>query len=510
MNVTGGLLHVHSEEDTIIGVATDATTSMGLLNVSGQGGFLGEVPVKLGEGTGASGFLGVADDGQAVIQNNLILGSNGGAGYVSLSGNGSLNVDDLDVSLGYVSFVSQSDASLLVTNKNQLYFEQMVATGKIRLQGAVVTNPFESVFWVDRDTLTLASSFHEGFIGSGSDWNDDANWVDGTSPGGDATLDEVLYVMKGSTVNHTAAQGTTTVTGHFCLGRPGHGSGTMNLSGGTVHVNSVENVIIGAADGTGSGNGLLNISDNALFVSNGQVTLGSGVGSFGVMDISDDGIGGILADLAFGEAGGIGFVVLADSGSLVANDLLFSSGWLSFADSSDASLTVLDKDQAYFESLVADEWIRIDNIPVTGAFADYFQVDGSTLSLVGQLLAGDLDGDGFVGGNDLDIIRSFWGQSVTPGNLLHGDASANGVCSGQDLDIVRAHWGEGTPPGTSAVPEPSTWIGLLSFLTANLILGRSHKRRPALCGLPQSAALVHHRPSPGGNLAQDGPDAGPS
>ena len=69
---------------------------------------------------------------------------------------------------------------------------------------------------------------------------------------------------------------------------------------------------------------------------------------------------------------------------------------------------------------------------------------------------GDLNGDGFVGGGDLDIVRSFWGQSVTPGNLLHGDPSGDGFVGGDDLDEVRAHWGEGTPP--NAVPEPSTLI----------------------------------------------------
>ena len=473
MNVTGGILHVKSEEDAVIGVATD-TTSTGLVSVSGQGIVVSESPLRLGEGAGTLGFFGVSDDGRAVIQNSVILGSNGGSGFVSLSGNGSLSADDLDVSQGYVSFASQGNASLTVTNEDQLYFEQMVAIGEIRLQGAVVSDPFETVFWVDRDTLSLASSYHGGFVGSGSDWNDNANWVDGTSPGSDATLDDVLYVMKGATANHTTAQGTTTVTGRFRLGRPDHGGGTVNLSGGTLHVNSLEEVIIGAADGTASGNGMLNISGSGLFLSNGQVTLGSGVGSFGLIDISEDGAAGILADLAFGESGGLGFVILSDSGSLTAADLLFTSGWLSFVDDSDASLTVLDKDQAYFESLAANQWIRIDNAPVTGAFADYFQVDGSTLSLLIQLLVGDLDGDGFVGGSDLDIIRNFWGQAVTPGSKLHGDPSGDGFVGGDDLDEVRAHWGEGTPP--MAVPEPSTII--LSLLGALVLaVGWWQRRR---------------------------------
>ena len=83
---------------------------------------------------------------------------------------------------------------------------------------------------------------------------------------------------------------------------------------------------------------------------------------------------------------------------------------------------------------------------------------------------GDLNGDGFVGGDDLDIVRSFWGQTVTPGDLLHGDASGNGIVSGQDLDIVRAHWGEGMPPGPAGVPESSALMllasGVVGFLLA--------------------------------------------
>ena len=38
-------------------------------------------------------------------------------------------------------------------------------------------------------------------------------------------------------------------------------------------------------------------------------------------------------------------------------------------------------------------------------------------------LPGDLNDDGFVGGDDLDIVRSFWGQTVTAGDLLSGDPS---------------------------------------------------------------------------------------
>ena len=77
-----------------------------------------------------------------------------------------------------------------------------------------------------------------------------------------------------------------------------------------------------------------------------------------------------------------------------------------------------------------------------------------------QGLPGDLNGDGFVGGDDLDIVRSFWGQNVEAGNLLEGDPSGDGFVGGDDLDLVRSNWGQGTPPSPQSVPEPGP-VGLL-------------------------------------------------
>ena len=62
---------------------------------------------------------------------------------------------------------------------------------------------------------------------------------------------------------------------------------------------------------------------------------------------------------------------------------------------------------------------------------------------------GDLDGDGLVGGADLDIIRAHWGQSVTPGDLLAGDPSGDGVVNSSDLNIIRANWGDSLPPAVA-------------------------------------------------------------
>ncbi|MEZ6192248.1 MAG: DUF4832 domain-containing protein [Phycisphaerales bacterium] len=79
---------------------------------------------------------------------------------------------------------------------------------------------------------------------------------------------------------------------------------------------------------------------------------------------------------------------------------------------------------------------------------------GITISL-GTVLEGDIDGDGFVGISDLNIILGAWNQTVTPGDALAGDLSGDGFVGIGDLGFVLGNWNAGTPPTAgSNVPEP--------------------------------------------------------
>ena len=120
-----------------------------------------------------------------------------------------------------------------------------------------------------------------------------------------------------------------------------------------------------------------------------------------------------------------------------------------------------------------DDW-QIFNTALTAA------VDGSGALIGGGLfeawqglsldvLDGDLDGDGFVGINDLNIILANWNQSVPPGNPL-ADPSGDGFVGIDDLNEVLGNWNAGTPP-TMAVPEPGT-LGLLLSSAGVLMRGR--------------------------------------
>ncbi len=93
--------------------------------------------------------------------------------------------------------------------------------------------------------------------------------------------------------------------------------------------------------------------------------------------------------------------------------------------------------------------------------------DGHELTLIADAaagvtpsLTGDLDLDGFVGINDLNIVLGAWNQSVPPADPL-ADPSGDGFVGIDDLNTVLGHWNAGTPPGlpeTASVPEPGVWL----------------------------------------------------
>jgi hypothetical protein len=75
-------------------------------------------------------------------------------------------------------------------------------------------------------------------------------------------------------------------------------------------------------------------------------------------------------------------------------------------------------------------------------------------------IPGDLDGDGFVGITDLNIVLGNWNQTIPPGDPL-ADPSGDNFVGIEDLNEVLGNWNAGTPPGAHAnIPEPAS-LGLL-------------------------------------------------
>jgi hypothetical protein len=82
-------------------------------------------------------------------------------------------------------------------------------------------------------------------------------------------------------------------------------------------------------------------------------------------------------------------------------------------------------------------------------------------------LPGDLDGDGFVGISDLNIVLGNWNTNVAAGDPLLGDPSGDGFVGIEDLNVVLGNWNNGTPPNeiSTNIPEPRTAVVML-FLAA--------------------------------------------
>jgi hypothetical protein len=77
-------------------------------------------------------------------------------------------------------------------------------------------------------------------------------------------------------------------------------------------------------------------------------------------------------------------------------------------------------------------------------------------------LPGDINGDGFVGIADLNILLANWNQQVPKGNRSQGDLAGigDGFVGIDDLNYLLTLWNTGNPPATggTVVPEPTTCL----------------------------------------------------
>ncbi len=123
---------------------------------------------------------------------------------------------------------------------------------------------------------------------------------------------------------------------------------------------------------------------------------------------------------------------------------------------------------------------NIDNITIfwpSGTVQQFFDVTPNQVLLAQETyLAGDLNGDGFVGIADLNIVLGNWNQSVVFSLHQVGDPSGDGFVGIDDLNEVLGNWNAGLPPPvlpSSQIPEPS---GLILIYTA-AVMGLSRRSR---------------------------------
>ena len=138
---------------------------------------------------------------------------------------------------------------------------------------------------------------------------------------------------------------------------------------------------------------------------------------------------------------------------------------LEAADNADTEVVFEDISPAF------DGSITIDIVASEAGTSRFGYLSLLKLTANAPSVLGDIDGDGFVGINDLNVILASWNQTVELGNHAQGDIAGigDGFVGIDDLNVVLANWNNGNPPAATVIPEPAGLL-LWSALTTSLAL----------------------------------------
>ena len=412
-------------------------------------------------------------------------GSLNKAGAGTLDATGSLTMNQLLASAGTLN-LDGATVGLIPDVFNALYVRQgaqvnIENAAQVTIGGGAEANPRivltddgSSLSISDAGTLVQTAYFDVGPSGNGTATatiqNDAQLNVTGRFSVGDLGAnndsDGLVNITTGATVN---ADSTVLFD-----------TGTLNIDGGSLVTNTLVQ-----ADGTGQ---TLKISDPS---GGAALTVGTGDGSSTYAGVIQDAAGGAGSI----DKVGAGTLTLTNANTYTG-DTIIDGGTLSIqnaylSDSADVWLNASALFDLNFSGTDLINALYVGGLSkVTGTYGAIGSGADHELSLftgAGMLqvtaypgIPGDLNSDGYVGLDDLQLILDHWNQNVTTGDPLQGDVSGpGGVPDGyvglDDLQPVLDHWNEGTlpVPGGTNVPEPASWL-LLGALA--LSCGRAVRR----------------------------------
>jgi hypothetical protein len=329
-----------------------------------------------------------------------------------------------------------------VTSSGQLVGTSIeLLSGKLLVDGG--SAEFTDIF--DNDPLVMAFvsgdllanngidsvlEFNSGTIAAvNADVNNGSPFTVGDGVGGTAT-----YRMKPS--QNAAANGTHSFADGLSLNANAVLAGSGDIVGNV----------------SGSAGALVNIGASA-----GRIAVAGGWDNTGVT------VNAELADLSASVDPGVGFDQLDITGA-------FTHGGSVVIDVTNLVLP------AAATSLKVVGWTSQIGSPAStsvsfaggSALSFNFLATGLFVDIPAGGLIGDLDGDGFVGIADLNIVLGNWNQNVPPGDPL-ADPSGDGFVGIEDLNTVLGNWNAGTPPADgAAVPEPTGLVLLTVIGVATL------------------------------------------
>ena len=263
-------------------------------------------------------------------------------------------------------------------------------------------------------------------------------------------VDNTLEIGSGQTLNLGSNSTLTAGTINHTLG------GTFNFFGGELNVGTFDGDLTqqGGTVAPGQSPGVMQVVGNYDLTAGGiEIELG-GLNQSTEYDYLE-----ILGDFTIGT-GGLNVIVL-DSLDLALNQ------WFNI-------ISVAGTQTGRFAGL--NEMGLVGTYGHHDLFISYTAGDGNDIALLARpTLSGDLNGDGFVGVDDLNVVLVNWNRDVPPGELI-ADPSGDGYVGVDDLNMVLVNWNNGTPPITNAEPAIPEPVSLMVWGAGAGLLGVRRRR----------------------------------
>ncbi len=532
INNFAGSVFVRKGELTITGTVTANSytsigyiqTETGILNVQGSGSFTANGDLNIGDtGQGANaatGTLNLSDQASVTVTTNG--GFYVGSGYFSNTpAYGTVNHSG-----GTLTVNRTSDGSFIIGGRNS-----EDAVGVYNFSGGTVnanTNVFvggrgEGTVNQTGGTFNANASISIGrYNGSTGIWTISDSTLNQTDTG-----NELIVGQQGQGTLTITRSGEVNASGTVLMGDSSSGSGTINLNSGTLSLPTIERGS-GTAIFNFNGGTLRATANTSTFMqglSQANVQFGGAVIDTQSFDITI--AQPLIHDSSLGSTpdGGLikrgdGALTLTATQTYTGNTTIENGTLALTSDASINNVTSFNINPAAILALEITDTADLSTIDVNGNFAAdgtlritlaadatapqfgdaYDLLDFATLTgafdvldlpslspglvwntanllnagiltiAIADDIAGDLNNDGYVGLDDLDLILNNWNTTVRDGHP--SDPSGDNFVGLDDLDIVLNNWNNGTPPDAlTNIPEPTT-LALLS------LVGIAMTRRP--------------------------------
>ncbi len=420
-------------------------------------------------GLSGTGTLNIVDGASVSSGSSLIGATTGSVGTVNVRGAGSIWDSSIVLSVGSygMGVVQISDGGTVMADFGQIGSE-VESIGVVTVQGAGSSLDLANMLTVGGNGAGSLIINSGGEVSNSTAFVGQAVGSSGTvsisGEGSTWTSSQSIYVgLYGVGTLNIQNGGTVSVIDGLTIGQRASSIGTVNLADGLLDLNGSD---IQAGAGVATFNFHGGTLKNAATIDLGEAleqsggTLAPG-GSVGQTDI----VGGYIlnggaVEIEVGGDGNTHDVVNVSGGDVVIADIGTTLELLPLGSMAAGTYTLIETDQVLtgmFESVTG-----------IGAFDGMVDVlygsNAVQLVLNWDYVYGDIDGDGFVGLADLDVVLSQWNQEVTPGDLAAGDYSGDGFIGLDDLDVVLSNWNQGTPPMDVVVPEPGSVVVLAGGL----------------------------------------------